>query len=112
MGCCHKRREVVAEGAWKRKKPTIVKTDTLRVSRCKTCGAIRVDSYNEFCFSKGVWSLPANAAGSSVSDCSGFDAWWHNEGSGIVPRPDDDMESHAHRVAEIAWKNSKKGSAG
>ena len=44
-------------------------------------------------------------AGSSAPACPGFDVWWHNEGSGIVPRQDDDMESHAKRVAEIAWQN-------
>jgi len=32
----------------------------MRVLRCKTCGAIRVDSFNEFCFSQGVWSRPSN----------------------------------------------------
>jgi hypothetical protein len=59
MGCSHKKREVVAEGSWNRKNPTIVKTENLRVSRCKTCGAIRVDSFNEFCFSTGTWSRPS-----------------------------------------------------
>ena len=63
MGCSHKKREVVAEGSWGRKEPTIVKSDSLRVSRCKTCGAIRIDSFNEFCFSQGTWSRPSNAAG-------------------------------------------------
>jgi len=62
MGCSHKKREVVAEGSWGRKEPTIVKSDSLRVSRCKTCGAIRIDSFNEFCFSQGTWSRPSNAS--------------------------------------------------
>ena len=60
MGCSHKKREVVAEGSWNRKEPTVVKSDSLRVSRCKACGAIRVDSFNEFYFSQGTWSRPSN----------------------------------------------------
>jgi len=32
-----------------------------------------------------------------------FLAWWHNTGSGIGPEKNDDMESHAHRVAHAAW---------
>jgi hypothetical protein len=35
-----------------------------------------------------------------------FETWWHNEGSGILPRKNDDMESHAHRVARLAWKRA------
>ncbi len=29
--------------------------------------------------------------------------WWHNIGSGIIPREDDDMEDHTKRVSEAAW---------
>jgi len=32
-----------------------------------------------------------------------FLEWWHNTGSGIVPRRGDDMEGHARRVARAAW---------
>jgi hypothetical protein len=32
-----------------------------------------------------------------------FVEWWHNTGSGIGPEKNDDMESHAHRVAHAAW---------
>jgi len=32
-----------------------------------------------------------------------FLTWWHNTGSGIGPEKNDDMESHAHRVAHAAW---------
>ena len=39
------------------------------------------------------------------SDNSDFDAWWNAEGSGLLPRSFDDMESHTRRVAEIAWAN-------
>ena len=34
-----------------------------------------------------------------------FDRWWHREGSAILPRKNDDMESHAKRIARIAWMN-------
>lgn len=31
-----------------------------------------------------------------------FDKWWNETGSGIIPQTDDDMESHAKRVAKQA----------
>ena len=31
--------------------------------------------------------------------------WWENEGSGMPPQPDDDCETHAARITEIAWSN-------
>ena len=34
-----------------------------------------------------------------------FETWWRNEGSGIGPHKNDDMESHAKRIARIAWMN-------
>ena len=34
-----------------------------------------------------------------------YKAWWHNEGSGILPLPNEDMEEFAHRMTEIAWSN-------
>ena len=35
-----------------------------------------------------------------------FEVWWHNEGSGMPPQPDEDAEEHCYRVAKIAWLNS------
>jgi hypothetical protein len=32
-------------------------------------------------------------------------AWWHNEGSGLPPRPGMDHEAHVRHVSEIAWAN-------
>jgi hypothetical protein len=32
-----------------------------------------------------------------------FDYWWHNTGSGMIPRKDEEAEQHAERVAEAAW---------
>ena len=40
--------------------------------------------------------------GDSRRDCT-FDDWWYNAGSGIGLHKDDDMESHALRVARAAW---------
>ena len=34
-----------------------------------------------------------------------YKAWWHNEGSGILPFPNEDMEEFAHRMTQIAWSN-------
>lgn len=34
-----------------------------------------------------------------------FETWWHNEGSGMVPGPEEDHETHVKRIAEIAWSN-------
>jgi hypothetical protein len=34
-----------------------------------------------------------------------FRAWWHNEGSGLLPLPGMDHEEHARRIGEIAWAN-------
>lgn len=34
-----------------------------------------------------------------------FDKWWNETGSGIIPQIDDDMESHAKRVAKQAILN-------
>ena len=34
-----------------------------------------------------------------------YKAWWHNEGSGIIPTPNEDMEEFAHRITQIAWSN-------
>ena len=34
-----------------------------------------------------------------------FEAWWHQEGSGMPPLPGEDQEQHAKRIAHIAWHN-------
>ena len=34
-----------------------------------------------------------------------YKAWWHNEGSGILPLPNEDMEEFAHRMTQSAWSN-------
>jgi hypothetical protein len=34
-----------------------------------------------------------------------YKTWWHNEGSGILPLPNEDMEEFAHRMTKIAWSN-------
>jgi hypothetical protein len=34
-----------------------------------------------------------------------FESWWHNEGSGIAPTKDEDIEEFAKRVTQIAWSN-------
>ena len=36
-----------------------------------------------------------------------FNEWWYNEGSALTPDKADDMESHAKRVASIAWANGE-----
>ncbi len=35
-----------------------------------------------------------------------FETWWRNEGSGILPRKNDDMESHAKRIARLTWNRA------
>jgi hypothetical protein len=34
-----------------------------------------------------------------------YKLWWHNEGSGILPLLNEDMEEFAHRMTQIAWSN-------
>ena len=34
-----------------------------------------------------------------------YKSWWHNEGSGILPLPNEDMEEFSHRMTKIAWSN-------
>jgi hypothetical protein len=34
-----------------------------------------------------------------------YKAWWHNEGSGFLPLPNEDMEEFVHRMTQIAWSN-------
>lgn len=63
---------------------------------CPKCGTrIHVDETCPKC------AIKPFAAPSS----SGFDAWWHNEGSGMPSLPGEDSETHVHRVCKIAWEN-------
>jgi len=34
-----------------------------------------------------------------------FEVWWHQNGSGMLPKPGEDAEEHVKRVSEIAWCN-------
>jgi hypothetical protein len=34
-----------------------------------------------------------------------FEEWWHNEGSGMPPKPGEDAEIHVKRISAIAWSN-------
>lgn len=34
-----------------------------------------------------------------------FNTWWHNEGSGMPPKADEDAYEHVLRVSRIAWSN-------
>ena len=40
-----------------------------------------------------------------MTEDEAYKAWWHNEGSGIIPTPNEDMEEFAHRITQIAWSN-------
>ena len=40
-----------------------------------------------------------------MTEYEAYKAWWHNEGSGIIPLPNEDMEEFAHRITQIAWSN-------
>ncbi len=40
-----------------------------------------------------------------ATPASPFDVWWHNEGSGMLPLPGEDLETHVRRICEIAWRN-------
>ena len=40
-----------------------------------------------------------------MTEDEAYKAWWHNEGSGIIPLPNEDMEEFAHRITQIAWSN-------
>jgi hypothetical protein len=37
------------------------------------------------------------------SNRNAFETWWYDIGSGVCPEEGDDMESHARRVAQMAW---------
>ena len=40
-----------------------------------------------------------------MTEDEAYKAWWHNEGSGLIPLPNEDMEEFAHRITQIAWSN-------
>ena len=40
-----------------------------------------------------------------MTEDEAYKAWWHNEGSGIIPLLNEDMEEFAHRITQIAWSN-------
>ena len=40
-----------------------------------------------------------------MTEDEAYKAWWHNEGSGIIPLPNEDMEEFVHRMTQIAWSN-------
>ena len=40
-----------------------------------------------------------------MTEDKAYKAWWHNEGSGIIPLFNEDMEEFAHRITQIAWSN-------
>ena len=42
-----------------------------------------------------------------MTEDEAYKAWWHNEGSGIIPLPNEDMEEFAHRITQIAWSNGE-----
>jgi hypothetical protein len=48
---------------------------------------------------------PDNRAGCAVAEGSAFNRWWHDEGSGMSPKPNEDAETHVRRITEIAWSN-------
>lgn len=37
-----------------------------------------------------------------------FQQWWKHEGSGILPKRTDDMETHAKATAMAAWSEARK----
>lgn len=37
-----------------------------------------------------------------------FEQWWRHEGSGMLPRANDDMETHARATAMAAWGEARK----
>lgn len=61
----------------------------------KKCDGNHQAAENARCFDIECWD-DVNRA---------FNIWWHNEGSGMPPRRDEDAYEHVHRVAQIAWSN-------
>jgi len=34
-----------------------------------------------------------------------FEQWWHLEGSGMAPLPEEEQVTHVKRISAIAWSN-------
>jgi len=43
----------------------------------------------------------------STTERTAFEKWWHDEGSGMIPQPGEDAETHVRRICEIAWANGE-----
>ena len=57
MGCNHRKPHLLVCGYYpRRKQPQVVQGDMLRVFVCRACGAIRIDSHNEYSYAEGGWS--------------------------------------------------------
>jgi hypothetical protein len=56
MGCNHRYRKELVRGSWPRPAGQAVRADTRIVLGCPACGALRIDSSNEFCYARGAWS--------------------------------------------------------
>jgi len=48
-----------------------------------------------------------NIAAGRISDATkaDYETWWHNEGSAVRQRPEEDQEEFIARMTEIAWSN-------
>jgi hypothetical protein len=56
MGCSHKKAVQVISCVYPRPKPTIIDDDRIVIHWCPSCGAVRQDAINIYCYSKGRWS--------------------------------------------------------
>lgn len=56
MGCNHRKRHLLVSGTFPRHDKSIVLSDTMDVHVCGSCGAIRIDGRNEYCYRQGPWS--------------------------------------------------------
>jgi hypothetical protein len=56
MGCSHKKAVEIANGTWDRKRRSIITYDCVKVFRCESCGAIRLDQHNNIAYLQGAWS--------------------------------------------------------
>lgn len=36
-----------------------------------------------------------------------YETWWDNEGSGMYPKENEDLEAFANRITKIAWFNGE-----
>ena len=54
MGCSHKKRRIAIAWSVPRKGETlVVQADHFTVFVCESCKAVRVDNYNDLCYSQG-----------------------------------------------------------